>query len=151
MGAAMFYQLGVRPLEAALPALVKKALSAGWRVAIRGTDRTRLDRLDRVLWHGEGFLPHGIAGGPHDADQPVLLTMDEATNGARCLMAVDGAEVKAGDAAGMERVCVIFDGSDPVTLETARRQWREMTEAGVPAQYWAEEDGRWVKKAESKA
>ncbi|MEM7720517.1 MAG: DNA polymerase III subunit chi, partial [Pseudomonadota bacterium] len=33
----------------------------------------------------------------------------------------------------------------------ARTQWRSLTEAGITAQYWAEEAGRWVKKAESSA
>ena len=69
MGAAYFYHLTRRPLEATLPLLLEKALAAGWRVAVRGVDAARLDRLDARLWLGpeDGFLPHGRAGGPHDA------------------------------------------------------------------------------------
>ncbi|MEI2804985.1 DNA polymerase III subunit chi [Albidovulum sp.] len=152
MGQAMFYHLTRSPLEAALPMLLAKSLQSGWHVVVRGTDAQRLDRLDRVLWTGsdEGFLPHGVAGGRHDALQPVLLTTGrEAPNGAQCLMAVDGAEVTAGDCAALTRVCILFDGNDPAAVEHARGQWKALTGAGVPAQYWSEEGGRWQKKAES--
>lgn len=75
MGAAYFYHLTQKPLEATLPMLLGKALGAGWRVAVRGTDAARMEWLDQKLWLGaeEGFLPHGLAGGAHDAAQPVLL------------------------------------------------------------------------------
>ena len=149
MGDAYFYRLTERPLEATLPTLIQKSLGAGWRVAVRGREATQLDHLDRQLWLGEGFLPHGKAGGPHDADQPVLLTTGEATNGATCLMSVGGAEVSTEEVAEAERVCILFDGGDDGAVEHARNQWRTLTDAGVAAQYWAEEGGRWVKKAES--
>jgi DNA polymerase-3 subunit chi len=152
MGAAYFYHLTQRPLEATLPTLIERALGAGWRVAVRGTDPKRLDWLDQKLWLGgdESFLPHGLAGGPHDALQPVLLTTKpDVPNGALCLMAVDGAEVAPGEAAAFERICVIFDGGDPAALDRARGQWRTLTQAGVKAQYWSEESGKWEKKAEA--
>lgn len=150
MGAAYFYHLTRAPLEVTLPVLLEKALSAGWRVAVRGTDADRLDWLDQKLWTGDGFLPHGRAGGEHDADQPVLLTTESAApNGAACLMAVDGAEVTPGEVAAMERVCILFDGHDPAAVEAARGQWRALTEAGCAAKYWSEESGRWQMKAES--
>ena len=149
MGAAYFYHLTERPLEATLPVLVGKALEAGWRVAVRGRDDAMLDRLDRQLWLGEGFLPHGRAGGPHDADQPVLLTTGETANAATCLMSVGGANISAEEVAAKNRVCILFDGGDAAAVEHARNQWRTLTEAGASAQYWAEDGGRWVKKAES--
>jgi DNA polymerase-3 subunit chi len=31
----------------------------------------------------------------------------------------------------------------------ARDQWRGLTRAGIAAQYWSEESGSWVKKAET--
>ena len=152
MGAAYFYHLTRNPLEATLPVLLGKALEAGWRVAVRGTDPDRLDRLDEVLWRGDGFLPHGRAGGPHDADQPVLLTSDRALpNGATCVMAVDGAEVGEDEVAALDRVCLLFDGHDPAAVEAARGQWRRLTGAGCAAKYWSEESGRWQMKAESAA
>ncbi|PTW50133.1 DNA polymerase III subunit chi [Rhodovulum kholense] len=150
MGQALFYHLTRAPLEDTLPMLLDKALKHGMRVAVRGTDRDRLARLDDRLWLGDGFLPHGMAGTGFDADQPVLLTA-EATlpNGARCLMAVDGAEVTPDETRALDRVCILFDGTDPAAVERARGQWRLISGAGLAAQYWSEESGRWQKKAES--
>ncbi|MDR5652967.1 DNA polymerase III subunit chi [Ruixingdingia sedimenti] len=151
MGTAMFYHLTRSAPEALLPQLIGRAQGAGWRVAVRGRDRARLEWLDERLWlvPEDGFLPHGIAGGPHDADQPVLLTdRADIPNGAACLIALDGAEVGAAEAAALERVCILFDAADPAALATARDQWRTLTGAGIKAQYWSEESGRWEKKTE---
>lgn len=152
MGAAYFYHLTQKPLEATLPMLLGKALGAGWRVAVRGTDAARMDWLDQKLWLGpeDGFLPHGLAGSAHDALQPVLLTVaEEAANNPQCLMTVDGAEVRSNEVQRLERVCVLFDGNDPAAVDVARGQWRTLTGAGCSAQYWSEESGRWEKKAET--
>ncbi len=148
MGAAYFYHLTRRPLEATLPVLVSKSLEAGWRVAIRARERSLLERLDRQLWLDDGFLPHGLAGGKHDREQPVLLTTGEPDNDPDCLISVDGAEVSVGEVEAKQRVCILFNGSDAEAVEHAREQWRTLTEAGAEAQYWAEEQGRWTKKAE---
>ena len=152
MGAAYFYHLTRTPLEATLPMLLGKALQAGWRVAVRGTSAERLDWLDQKLWLGseESFLPHGLAGGPFDAEQPILLTLaEEAPNGASCLMAIDGAEIAPEEVAGLDRACILFDGNDPAAVEAARGQWRRLTEAGCAAQYWSQDDGQWTKKAKA--
>ena len=62
---------------------------------------------------------------------------------------VDGAEATDAEIAAMERVWVLFDGNDTARLQAARVQWKTVTTAGHPAQYWSEETGRWEKKAES--
>lgn len=132
--------------------LLEKSAAAGWRVVVRGTSTERMERLDAALWLGpeDRFLPHGLAGGDFDADQPVLLTTgDTAPNGAACLMAVDGAEVTPEEASGLERVCILFDGNDEGAVNHARAQWKLLTGAGVAAQYWSEDTGRWEKKAEA--
>ena len=149
MGAAYFYHLTKRPLEATLPVLIGKSLDAGWRVAVRARETTLLERLDRQLWLGDGFLPHGTAGGPHDGEQPVLLTTGEPGNDPACLISVDGADVSVSEVEAKERVCILFNGADAEAVEHAREQWRALTEAGAEAQYWTEEQGRWTKKAES--
>ncbi|MFP7571528.1 DNA polymerase III subunit chi [Marivita sp. S2033] len=152
MGAAYFYHLTQKPLEATLPMLLAKSLSAGWRVAVRGTDPERMDWLDQKLWlePEDGFLPHGLAGGPHDADQPILLTTEpNAANAPQCVMTIDGAEVAADEVQALQRVCVLFDGNDARAVEVARGQWRSLTGAGCSAQYWSEASGRWEKKAEA--
>ncbi len=153
MGAAFFYHLTREPLEAALPKLIGSARKAGWRVMVRGPDPARLEWLDRRLWllgGDDAFLPHGLAGGPHDADQPVLLgSGEEAANGAQCLMSIDGGAVSPADLARHERVCVLFDGGDPAAVEFARGQWKSLTGAGAAAEYWAQEDTGWVCKSRS--
>ncbi|WP_226780596.1 DNA polymerase III subunit chi [Oceaniglobus trochenteri] len=152
MGAAYFYHLTQRPLEANLPMLLGKARQAGWRICVRGANPRRMAQLDEQLWllENEPFLAHGLAGGPHDADQPILLTTDAALpNKAQCLMTMEGAEVAPDEVQSLERVCVLFDGNDPAALEKARGQWRSLTKAGCSAQYWSEESGRWEKKAET--
>lgn len=153
MGAVFFYHLTRAPLEQTLPMLLGKALQAGWKVAVRGTQAERMGWLDQKLWQGpdDAFLPHGLSGGPHDALQPVLLCSDMATpgNDATCLMTVDGAECTVEEVARMERVCILFDGMDEAAVTQARQQWKALTDAGCAAQYWSEASGRWEKKAET--
>lgn len=150
MGNALFYHLTRSAAEQLLPGLIGKARQAGWRVELRGTDPARMARLDDLLWQGDGFLPHGLAGGPHDAVQPVLLTAEadaKVAVGADCLIALDGAAVDPAECAPAQRVCVVFDGNDPAALDRARGQWRSLTGAGIAAEYWSEAGGRWERKA----
>ncbi len=149
MGAAYFYHLTDSPLDATLPMLIGKAREAGWRVLVKGHDEVLMKRLDEVLWlrPEDGFLPHGLAGGPHDDDQPVLLG-DAPADGFACVMSVGGADITPDEVVASERTCILFDGHDGAALEHARGQWKALTDAGCPAQYWAQEDGRWTKKAE---
>jgi len=151
MGAVFFYELQGAPLEVTLPMLIEKARGQGWRVLVRGTDPDLLARLDDALWQGavDAFLPHGMAGGPHDAEQPVLLGDVPAADFA-CVMAVGGASVTPQEADDLARACILFDSHDTAKAQ-AWVQWKALTEAGVAAQYWAQEDGRWVKKAERAA
>jgi DNA polymerase-3 subunit chi len=150
MGAAFFYHLTRSPLEATLPGLIEKALGQGWRVAIRGRTNGVLDHLDRALWLGDGFLPHGRAGGPHDARQPVLLTTAaDLPNGATCLMSVEGADVAAAEVGTLARTCILFDGGDAGAVEAARAQWRTLPAAGHRAEYWSQAEGPWTRQAEA--
>lgn len=154
MGAALFYHLTRGPVEQTLVPLLDRSLARGWRVVLRGTDPERMDWLDHYLWQGpeDGFLPHGRAGGPHDADQPVLLTCDASIpNAAHCLMTLDGADVSADEVNRLERTCIFFDGTSDAALNAARAQWKSLTDAGCAAQYWSEDTGRWEMKAEKTA
>jgi DNA polymerase III subunit chi len=148
----LFYHLMRGTVEDTVSTLLARALAQGWRVMLRGTDATRLDRLDARLWTDppEGFLPHGRAGGPHDADQPVLIGTGAAANGARALMLVDGAVASEDEAAAMERVWLLFEGADQAAVGAARGEWRRITAAGIAAQYWSDEGGRWAMKTEKK-
>ena len=152
MGAAYFYHLTSASLEQTLPMLLEKSRAAGWVVEVRGTHSAAMERLDKALWAGppEGFLPHGLAGGDQDAEQPILLTTGEgALNAPSCVMSVFGADVSADEVQAAERVCVLFDGHDGDALAKARVQWKTLTDAGCSAQYWSKDSGRWEKKAEA--
>lgn len=151
MTAALFYHLTDSSVDQTARMLLTKCLEQGWRVTVRGTDAERLKWLDEKLWLGpdEGFLPHGLAGGDHDHAQPVLLTTGDANNDPHCLMSVDGADIAEIEGAGKERIFVLFDGHDGDAVARARVQWKTLTGGGFPAQYWAQEGGRWSKKAQS--
>lgn len=150
MGVVMFYHLTRSSVEETLLMLLPRAVAQGWRVMLRGGDRAALEALDTRLWTAESlpFLPHGMEGGPHDADQPVLIGQGAITNGARGLFLIDGAETDPAEARPLERVWLLFDGNDGGHLSAARQKWKALTEAGLAAQYWSEESGRWEKKAE---
>lgn len=152
MGDVYFYHLTRRPLDVVLTMLLDRALQAGWRIDVRGTDTARMAWLDERLWLGpeEGFLPHGLAGGAHDRLQPVLLTSEcQDLAGRECVMSVDGAVLTSDEVALATRACILFDGTDGAAVQRARGQWKELTAAGCKAQYWSEESGRWEKKAEA--
>jgi DNA polymerase-3 subunit chi len=150
MAEVLFYHLTRTPLEATLPDLLQRSLTRGWRAVVRCGSAERMAWLDERLWTVDeaGFLPHGQAGGAHDAAQPVLLTTGPgAANGADVLFAVDGATVEADEAGTFTRCCLIFDGNHPATLKAARADWKRLTDAGLPARYWSQESGSWQEKA----
>lgn len=150
MSEVFFYHLTRSPLQQALPDLLERVLSRGWRALVRGVAVDRMRWLDETLWQGRdhGFLPHGLEGGTHDADQPVLLaTGMDNMNKAEVLLLVDGAKVSDSEIAQFTRVCLMFDGNDPEAVQAARSDWKTFADAGIPAQYWAQEGSTWVKKA----
>lgn len=150
MGVVMFYQLKSSGAEQTLRPLMERALGQGWRVMIRTPDAAQRARLDERLWlyPEDGFLPHGLEGGPNDGEQPVLIAAGAIANNAKGLILLDGADASLDEANGLERVWILFDGNDPGQLDKARKDWKRITEAGLTAQYWSEESGRWEKKAE---
>ena len=85
---------------------------------------------------------------PDPASQPVLLTTrNDNPNRATVRFLVDGADVPA-DAAGYERIVLLFDGEDPDALAAARERWTQAKAQGLATTYWqADEEGRWQRKA----
>lgn len=148
---AVFYHLTRLGLDETLLTVLSRACKAGWKVAVRGTDRAALEALDARLWglgEAEAFLPHGIEGGRWDAAQPILLGKGPLAAGVRGLVLLDGAEADPAEVRGLERVWVLFDGNDQAQLDGARGLWSRLTAGGVAAQYWSDETGRWVMKVE---
>lgn len=153
MGKAMFYHLTQSSNEAAIRLILGRAVAQGWSIMIRGTDDQALDQLDGRLWSepDDSFLPHGRQGGIHDAVQPVLLGTGAIANQARGLMLIDGAEASLDEARTLERVWMLFPAADAGLMDHARAQWKRLTDAGIDAEYWSEESGRWEMKREKKA
>jgi DNA polymerase-3 subunit chi len=147
---AFFYQLNGEAPEAVLPRLLDMGVQKGWRIELRGTSRERMERLDLALW-GEGgeFRPHGLAGGPFDAEQPILITVGPGLPPRDWLVALDGAAVGPGDAG--VRLSVVFDGNDAEVLQTARSQWKALTGAGLAAKFYVREGGSWALRQERPA
>jgi DNA polymerase III subunit chi len=140
-----FYQLGSAPAEQVIASLSDKVLEADGRLLIVAEDEGYLARLDRQLWDGGAtFLPHGLAGGTDDSRQPILLsTSPDAPNQARNMLIADGIWREA--ALTYDRSFYLFDKD---SLEGARLAWKLLAgRDGVDRRYWAQEGGKWVKKA----
>ena len=141
-----FYQLAGTPAEQVIASIAGKILEGDGRLLIVAEDEDQLVRLDRILWDqgASSFLPHGLAGGADDARQPILLsTSPDAPNQARNMLIADGAWREA--ALTYDRSFYLFDDA---TLEGARLAWKLLSgREGVERRYWAQEAGKWVKKA----
>src|ERR671912_1010845 len=110
-----FYQLAIAQPDSVVAAIAGKLLEAGQRLLVVAADEGLLARLDRQLWDqgAASFLPHGLAGCPDDARQPILLsTSPDAPNLARNLLIADGQWREA--ALAYDRVFYLFDDA---TLE----------------------------------
>ena len=140
-----FYQLGSAQPDSVIAAISGRLLDDEQRMLVVAADEGLLARLDRQLWDqgAASFLPHGLAGGADDAAQPVLLsTGTDAPNRARNILIADGEWREA--ALGYERAFYLFGEA---TLEDARLAWKLLAgRDGVERNYWALEEGKWVKK-----
>jgi DNA polymerase-3 subunit chi len=148
LGAVNFYHLTRHGMDEVIDMLVPRALAQGWRVMIRSPDRAALERQDSRLWlePEDGFLPHGLEGGPQDAEQPLLLGAGPAVNGAQAVLLLGPQPVDPAEVARLERLWLIFAEAE---VPQARLQWKAVTTAGLAAQYWSDASGRWEMKAES--
>jgi DNA polymerase III subunit chi len=149
---ALFYHLTRSTPDDLIRTILTRARAQDWRVMVRGTDDAALARLDTRLWTTpeDSFLPHGLAGGPHDADQPVLLGQGAAVNAAQGVILIDGAVATPEEANALTRLWVVFNGADDAAVTHARSLWRTLSEGGVDAEYWSEDSGKWAKTAEKK-
>jgi DNA polymerase III subunit chi len=140
-----FYQLGAAQPDTVMASIAGKLLDDGQRLLVVAADEALLARLDRQLWDqgAASFLPHALAGGADDTVQPILLsTGTDAPNLARNILIADGEWREA--ALAYDRAFYLFDET---TLEGARLAWKLLAgREGVERNYWALEDGKWVKK-----
>lgn len=144
----LFYHLEGQPLERVLPVLLEKSLERGWKVVVEVGSTERAEALDTALWtyRDDSFLPHALAGGEMDADQPVLITTDGANpNGAQVRFFADRAVPQNGE--GYERLVYLFSGHDPDAVTEARAAWRALGNGNTLTYWQQDENGRWLKKA----
>jgi DNA polymerase III subunit chi len=148
MADVLFYHLEAQPLERVIPVLLEKTLERGWRAVVEVGDQVRAEALDSILWtyRDDSFLAHGLAGGEHDAEQPILITTGpDNGNEAQVRFFTDRAVPQS--AAGYVRIVYLFSGHDPDAVTEARTAWRALRE-GNEVTYWQQdENGRWTKRA----
>lgn len=152
MAEIRFYHLTDTPLERTLPTMLERTLERGGRAVVRGGHAERLRFLDAHLWtyRDDSFLPHGLDTDADAQDQPVLLTSGaDIPNQAKTLFLIDGAQPDFDEVTRLDLTAILFDGHDPSAVDTARGHWRSTVAANLKAVYWAQEQGRWVKKAEA--
>ena len=153
MSEVYFYHLTRQRVDQALRPLLGKCLANGWRVLIRGREEAEIRQLDDALWKGpaEEFLPHGLAGAAQEADQPVLMALEGHKAQHDCLICVGGSAVTADEVLASKHVCILFQDDNGLHMQTARSQWRSLTEAGIAAKYWSQAQGNWELQAEKAA
>ena len=148
MSEVYFYRITESDPFELLRRLLERSHDSGWRVAVRARTQEEIESLDRRLWHGDGFLPHARAGGPFDAEQPILLTTgDGSGNHPDALILFDGAAFDDAEIDRHRRISIVFRAGREDEMKIGRRQWSRLAKAGVCLQYWAHVDGRWKKEA----
>ncbi|WP_181160121.1 DNA polymerase III subunit chi [Sandaracinobacter neustonicus] len=142
-----FYHCTRAPAAEVAVRLCAKALESGGRLLIVG-ERARLEALDKALWTqvADSFLPHALAGGAYDSEQPILLSETaEPVNGAKLLLSLEAGVPGAMD--GFDRVLNLFEDGSPAH-ERARLDWKALgSREELTRSYWQQnERGGWEKR-----
>jgi DNA polymerase-3 subunit chi len=140
-----FWQVTDDPVEKVVTLIAKRAAGQGERVLVVSADPEQRAAVSRALWQAgppDSFLANGEADAPGADRQPILLSAEPvAANGANHLILADGT---FRDCPGFARVFLLFP---PDLAPVARQAWRAQDgREGVERAYYAQEDGRWVKK-----
>lgn len=149
MTEVLFYHLTVSTLDDALPGLLERSVSRGWRAVVQTASEERRNAVDTLLWtyRDDSFLAHGLDTEPNSAEQPIVLTTGQGNpNNSQIRFLVDGAPPP--DLSVYERGVLMFDGHDEAQLSDARSHWRYLKEQGHAVTYWQQtDDRRWERKA----
>lgn len=141
-----FWQLSRDPVERVVALIAERTRSAGEKLLVVAADDEQRAAMSRALWETkpEAFLANGEAAAPHAERQPILLSGEcQPVNGARYVVLADG--TWRSEAEPFERVFVLFGDAG---TEAARGIWRQFDgREDVTRSYYAQEDGKWVKKA----
>jgi DNA polymerase-3 subunit chi len=139
-----FWQVTDDPIEKVVALIAKRALGESERVLVVSADPEQRAAIARALWQAgpDSFLANGPADAPGAERQPILLAADpQPLNGASHLILADG---MFRETSGFARVFLLFP---PDNAPAARAAWRAHDgRDDVTRAYFAQEDGRWVKK-----
>nr|WP_166179063.1 DNA polymerase III subunit chi [Altererythrobacter segetis] len=141
-----FWQLSRDPVERVVALIGERTRGAGERLLVVAEGEEQRAAMSRALWEAkaEAFLANGEVAAPHAERQPILLSAEcQPVNGARYAVLADG--VWRDEAEQFERVFLLFGEAG---TEAARGVWRQFDgREDVQRSYFAQEDGKWVKKA----
>lgn len=140
-----FYRLTRDPVERVLPAIAARVLANGDRLLVVAAPAMQRQSIDDALWtlQPASFLPHGHAGSPDAAIEPILIsgTFDAAVaNGATHVALADGEW--RDEALGFDRSFLMFDNS---SIDDARTLWRTLAARDdIDNRFWKQDaNGRW--------
>jgi len=149
LAAIHFYHLTSSPLERALPKLLEKSYSGGFRTVVLA-EETRIEKLNELLWtyDPDGFLPHGSPKDGNAELQSIFLTSAAPQKvGAKEILFITNG-ILAENSAPYDRVIDMFDGGDAESLSAARARWKQYKDSGCELHYYQQtEAGSWDKKA----
>lgn len=139
-----FWQVTDDPVEKVVALIAKRALGQGERVLVVAAAPEQRATISRALWEAgtESFLANGEPDTPGADRQPILLAAEPVTvNGASHVILADGL---FRECPGFARVFLLFP---PDLAPDARAAWRAQDgHEDVERAYFAQENGRWVKK-----
>jgi DNA polymerase-3 subunit chi len=140
-----FWQVSRDPVEKVVALIARRVLGEGERVLVVAADPQQRAAIARELWQAapETFLANGETDATGAERQPIVLSGDcAAPNGASHVILADGI---FRETEGFVRAFLLFQ---PDAAPAARAAWRAQDgRAGIERAYYAQEDGRWVKKA----
>lgn len=141
-----FWQLSRDPVERVVALIAERTRGAGEKLLVVADDEAQRAVLSRALWDARptAFLANGEANAPHAERQPILLSAAcEPINSAKFVVLADGAWRDGAEA--FERVFLLFGEA---AVEGARAVWRQFDgREDVARSYYAQEDGKWTRKA----
>lgn len=140
-----FWQVTDDPVEKVVALIAKRAVAQGERVMVVAADPDQRAAIARALWQAapsDSFLASGEADAPGADRQPILLGSEPAhANRASHIILADGT---FRETEGFARTFLLFP---PDLAAAARAAWRAVDgREGLERAYYAQEDGRWVKK-----
>lgn len=120
-------QLGLS-WEQALPRLVAWHQRQGRRVLVSAADEQQAQDLDRLLWTFDpaSFLPHALAGGPGQAEEPVLIASGLGNANAVTVQMLCAPEQPA--APGIGHLILLVPATKGPELTAYRARYKELSQ-----------------------